>query len=345
MRTLSPTTPADAVNRMKQSKEVPVRRVSRVLSVAITSVVAATALVGCASPADSCVNPLGTGSAEQVSVSGSLGSSPVIDFPTPFVGRDASVATVITAEADAPVVRDGYYVDFEATVYAGADKTVLTSTAYGQNGSEPQRLSVIAGSNVLSDAFLCQREGERFTLAGTTADIFGAVTAPGVKSTDTVVVVFDVLNVFPRAASGLPQFGQDGMPAVTTAPDGRPGIAVPNTAPPADLRIATLTKGHGDVVAEGQTVVAHYLGVIWGGTVFDTTWDANKPVNLVAQSFIDNGGVGVVPGFAKALVGQTVGSRVIVSIPPSEGYPAGQEPTSIPANATMIFVIDILGTK
>jgi peptidylprolyl isomerase len=36
---------------------------------------------------------------------------------------------------------------------------------------------------------------------------------------------------------------------------------------------------------------------------------------------------------------------VLVAIPPSEGYPAGQEPASIPANATMIFVIDILGTK
>jgi peptidylprolyl isomerase len=135
------------------------------------------------------------------------------------------------------------------------------------------------------------------------------------------------------------------MPAVTSAPDGRPGIAVPNTAPPADLRISTLIKGDGDVVSEGQTVVAHYLGVIWGGSVFDSTWENNSPANLVAQSFIDNAGVGVVPGFAAALVGQTVGSRVLVSIPPSEGYPAGQGPPSIPANSTMIFVIDILGTK
>jgi peptidylprolyl isomerase len=345
MLMLSPTTPVASVNRMNLSKEVSVRRVSRVLSVAIATAVTASALVGCSASPESCVNPLGTGSADQVSVSGSLGSAPVVDFPTPFVGRDSSISTVIAADEAAPIVRDGYYVDFEATVYAGTDKTVLTSTAYGQNSSEPQRLAVIAGSSALSDAFLCQREGERFTLAGTTADIFGAAAGGSINPTETVVVVFDVMNVFPRAASGIPQFGQDGMPAVTTAPDGRPGIAVPNTAPPADLRIATLTKGHGDVVTEGQTVVAHYLGVIWGGGVFDTTWDSNRPANLVAQSFIDNGGEGVVPGFAKALVGQTVGSRVLVSIPPAEGYPAGQEPTSIPANATMIFVIDILGTK
>jgi peptidylprolyl isomerase len=280
-----------------------------------------------------------------VEVSGSLGAVPIVDFPTPFVGRDASIETALSADESATMVADGFYVDFEATVFAGVDQTILTSTAYGKDGAPPQRLAVAAGTNMLSDAFMCQREGERFTLAGTMEEIFGDVSGTGLTPTDTAVVVFDVLRVFPRAASGLPQFGQDGMPAVTTAPDGRPGIAVPNNAPPTELRISTLIRGNGDVVAEGQTVVAHYLGVIWGGAVFDSTWDSNRPADLVAQSFIDNAGVGVVPGFAAALVGQTVGSRVIVSIPPSEGYPEGQAPTSIPADSTMIFVIDILGTK
>jgi len=322
-----------------------VRRVSRAVSVAVSAGFVAVTLVGCSSPAASCVNSLGSGSAEQVEVSGSLGAVPIVDFPTPFVGRDASIETALSADESATMVADGFYVDFEATVFAGVDQTILTSTAYGKDGAPPQRLAVAAGTNMLSDAFMCQREGERFTLAGTMEEIFGDVSGTGLTPTDTAVVVFDVLRVFPRAASGLPQFGQDGMPAVTTAPDGRPGIAVPNNAPPTELRISTLIRGNGDVVAEGQTVVAHYLGVIWGGAVFDSTWDSNRPADLVAQSFIDNAGVGVVPGFAAALVGQTVGSRVIVSIPPSEGYPEGQAPTSIPADSTMIFVIDILGTK
>jgi hypothetical protein len=327
------------------SKEVPVRRVTRAISVAVSAGVVAVGLVGCSAPASSCVNPLGSGSAEQVEVSGSLGAVPVVDFPTPFVGRDASVETVIRATESVAEVNDGSYVDFEATVYSGTDQTILTATNYGQDGAPPQRLAVAAGENMLSDAFMCQGEGERFTLTGTTEDIFGDVGGTGLNPNDTVVIVFDVLRVFPHAASGFPQFGLDGMPAVTSAPDGRPGIAVPNKTPPTELRIATLTKGDGAVVTDGQTVVAHYLGVIWGGAVFDTTWESNKPADLVAQSFIDNAGVGVVPGFAAALIGQTIGSRVIVSIPPNEGYPAGQEPTSIPANSTMIFVIDILGTK
>ena len=315
----------------------------RPVALALAASLSALALVGCSPTGGTCENPLGEGSASFVSVSGALGATPIVDFPTPFVGRDASTAVVIPGDGD--VITSGSYVDFEATVFGGEDQTVLTATAYGANNSPAQRIAIAAGSNALNDAFLCHRAGERFTLTGTTGDIFGDVSSAGINPNDTVVVVFDVMDVYPHSSQGIPQFAQDGMPAVTSAPDGRPGIAVPNTPPPTELRISTLTKGDGEIISEAQTVVVHYLGVVWGGAVFDSTWDSNRPTDLVAQSFIDNNGVGVVPGVAKALIGQTVGSRVLVSIPPSEGYPAGQEPTSIPADATMIFVIDILGVK
>ncbi len=318
------------------------RFTARPVALALVASLSAVALVGCAPASSTCVNPFGEGSAGLVSVSGVLGSPPIVDFPTPFVGRDASIATVIPGSGD--VIESGSYVDFEATVYGGADQAVLTATTYGANGAPSQRIPIEAGSSPISDAFLCQQAGARFTLTGTSGEIFGATSGNG-PTDDTVVVVFDVINAYPRSSSGLPQFAQDGMPAVTSAPDGRPGIAVPSIAPPTELRISTLTKGNGPAVSEGQTVVVHYTGVLWGGGVFDSTWEMNRPADLVAQSYIDNAGVGVVPGFAKALIGQTVGSRVLVAIPPSVGYPAGQEPAGIPANATMIFVIDILGTK
>jgi peptidylprolyl isomerase len=325
------------------SKEVSVRFTARPVALALVAALSAVALVGCSPASGSCENPLGEGSASLVSVSGAFGQPPVVEFPTPFVGRDASTATVIPGSGD--IIESGSYVDFEATLSAGLDQTVIQATEYGANGAPSQLIPIEAGTNALSDAFLCHRAGERFVLTGTTGDIFGDQGPIGVNPNDTMVVVFDVMGVYPHSASGLPQFAQDGMPAVTTAPDGRPGIAVPNTAPPTELRISTLTNGYGEAVAEGQTVVVHYTGVVWGGAVFDSTWDMNRPASLIAQSFIDMNSIGVVPGFAKAVIGQTVGSRVLVVIPPSEGYPAGQEPTSIPANATMIFVIDILGTK
>jgi peptidylprolyl isomerase len=331
-----------SANRLTLSKEVPVRFTARPAALALAASLSAVALVGCSPASSTCTNPFGEGSASLVSASGSVGSTPVIDFPTPFVGRDASTATVIPGTGD--VIESGYYVDFEATVYGGADQSVLTATPYGANGAPAQRIPIERGSYAVSDAFLCQKAGARFILTGTSGEIFGATSGNG-PTTDTVVVVFDVINAYPGSSRGVPQLAQDGMPAVTSAPNGRPGIAVPNIAPPTELRISTLTKGDGPEISEGQTVVAHYTGVIWGGGVFDSSWDSNSPADLVAQSFVDNAGIGVVPGFAKALIGQTVGSRVLVVIPPSEGYPAGQEPSSIPANSTMIFVIDILGTN
>ena len=118
------------------------------------------------------------------------------------------------------------------------------------------------------------------------------------------------------------------------APDGRPGIIVPDGAPPKDLVVQTIKKGDGENVTGDVPVRVHYTGVLWDDkTVFDTTWDGDpKSITLDA----------VVPGFATALKGQTVGSQVMVVVPPDQGY-GKTEQASVPADSTLVFVIDILG--
>jgi len=56
----------------------------------------------------------------------------------------------------------------------------------------------------------------------------------------------------------------------------------------------------------------------------------------------ESDGAQVIPGFAKALIGQQVGSQVGVIVPPSQGY-GDQANEQIPAGSTLFFVIDILG--
>jgi peptidylprolyl isomerase len=182
--------------------------------------------------------------------------------------------------------------------------------------------------------------------ATTVEDVYGADNPQIPLENDaTIVAVFDVARVFPGRANGAPQLGQDGMPAVVLAPDGRPGISVPSSAAPEDLRVAVLRKGSGTEVAEGDRVVLHYTGLLWDDEqVFDTSWETGVPATFTAASFEDDP-EGVVPGLAKAVIGQTVGSQVIVSIPPAEGYPEGQAPASIPAGSTMVFVFDVLGIE
>lgn len=86
----------------------------------------------------------------------------------------------------------------------------------------------------------------------------------------------------------------------------------------------------------GGSVTVHYTGVLWSdGTVFDSSWSRKSPATFSLN--------GVVPGFAQALEGQTVGSQIVAIIPPELGY-GDQDNGTIPSGSTLVFVIDILGT-
>ncbi len=51
----------------------------------------------------------------------------------------------------------------------------------------------------------------------------------------------------------------------------------------------------------------------------------------------------VVTGFGKALVGQPVGSKLIVIIPPADGYgSSGNSSIGVSGTDDMVFVIDII---
>ena len=124
------------------------------------------------------------------------------------------------------------------------------------------------------------------------------------------------------------------MPTDVRAPDGRPGVIIPDAAAPDELVVQTLIEGDGEVVEAGDTVRVHYTGLTWADReVFDSTWETTP-----AALSLDE----VVPGFSAALEGQTVGSQVLAGIPPDQGY-GDQASGAIPAGSTLVFVIDILG--
>ena len=117
-----------------------------------------------------------------------------------------------------------------------------------------------------------------------------------------------------------------GCRRVVRAPDGRPGIIVPDGEAPTEVIVQTIKKGDGPVVTGDEPVRVHYTGVLWDDrTVFDTTWDGD-PASLTLDA--------VVPGFAQALEGQTVGSQVMVVVPPDAGLRrsgAGVDPGELDA--------------
>lgn len=315
------------------------RKTSGLIAAAV--LVSTLAACGAADERAGCTPLVQPGDASRaVNVEGELGTQPTVTFPTPLV-TDVSQATEVV-RGDGEVLSRGEVADAHVSLYSGADGQLLTATDYAENHLR----RTVGPDDALGKALQCSAVGSRVVYTTTVEEVYGADNPQiPLENNATIVAVFDVARAFAGRADGAPQLGQDGMPAVVLAPNGRPGISVPSEEPPKELRIAVLRQGNGPKVEEGDSVVAHYTGLTWDDEqVFDSSWEAGVPATFTAASFEDDP-AGVVPGLAEALIGQNVGSQVIVTIPPEEGYPEGQSPAGIPAGSTMVFVFDVLGIE
>jgi hypothetical protein len=278
-----------------------------------------------------------------IAAEGRFGADPKATFPTPLAGDETEVAVLIAG--DGAVVLPGSIVDFQITAYNASNGDLFTSSSYDE--AEPVRRTAIASDEVLGELTQCATVGSRLVSTTTAQALFGAtdVTQYGLAADDLLVLVVDIQRNFMGKANGADQLPQAGLPSIVIAPNGRPGFTFPSSDAPTDLVISTLKQGSGAVVEQGDHAVVHYSGVLWGAqTLFDSSWERGTPGSFLADS-IENDDAGLVPGFAQALIGQRVGSQVLVVIPPEFGYPAGTAPDSIPEGSTMVFVFDVLGIE
>lgn len=234
---------------------------------------------------------------------------------------------------------------------AGNKVTVRQALFLGKDGKQLQSdyedkqtpSFVLQGNDIipgLITAMTGVKAGSRILFAIPPAEAFGSSgrSDAGISGTDDLVFVADVISVGKvlAQAEGTPVAPVDGQPTVTFDPAKGPTITVPKTAAPTSLVVQDLVDGTGPEVKSGQSITVHYTGVVWAdNSVFDSSWAKGSPYTTPI-------GVGqVVPGWDKGLVGKKVGSRVLLVIPPADGYGA-QAKASIPANSTLVFVVDIL---
>jgi FKBP-type peptidyl-prolyl cis-trans isomerase len=117
----------------------------------------------------------------------------------------------------------------------------------------------------------------------------------------------------------------------------KPIVKVPSVAPPKHLTTKDLVVGTGQTAQSGQTITVNYVGVLYkGGKEFDSSWKTNKPFSTALSSG------SVIPGWVQGIVGMKVGGRRELIIPPSLGYGKTGSPPTIPPNATLVFVVDLL---
>lgn len=291
-----------------------------------------------------CETPYGPGQASSlVRVVDEDSQQQGVSYPTPLktTGREVSVLT----EGEGMPAYPGTYVDFDVNVFLGANLEYLTGSPY--DPLNPLRRAIDpVGEDAFGAVLTCMTPGSVLAVTTTVEDIFGTIEEDDVLQNDsTVVAIVNVHKTYPQQADGRDQFPRSGMPTVVTTDDGVHGLSFPNAPIPTELVVSVLKQGSGERLEEGSFVTAHFTGAVWNTReVFSTSFERGIPLSL---SLLDlsqiQSGQGVIPGVAQALIGQTVGSRILVSIPPELGYAPGQAPAGVPEGATLVYVFDILG--
>ena len=277
-----------------------------------------------------------------VTVSGAFGKSPSVKIPAAKAASGLTVKTLIHGSGPVLQKTDAFVGNYAIYIWSG------TAHRLAQNSFTAHRPTLFAGQLLpgLETALIGQKMGSRVLAVIPPKEGFGTSGNPqaGVKGTDTLVFVVDMLRDFKADASAMgtaESSGGKGLPAVTATAAGAPTIKMPASKPPATLVTKTLVKGSGPMITKGQYLVVQYVGAIWStGKVFDASWNRHQPFGFTIGANPSQ----VIAGWDKGLVGQTVGSRVLLVIPPADGYGKGGSPQAgIKGTDTLVFVVDILG--
>lgn len=126
--------------------------------------------------------------------------------------------------------------------------------------------------------------------------------------------------------------------------------AVPNTSHPtkvtgdgvktaSGLQYWDIKVGTGTEAKAGSHVTVHYTGWLTSGKKFDSSVDAHQPFPFTI------GAGDVIKGWDEGVTGMKVGGKRQLRIPPDLAYGKQGYPGVIPADATLIFDIQLLAVK
>jgi peptidylprolyl isomerase len=185
--------------------------------------------------------------------------------------------------------------------------------------------------------------GVAVALAAAVAGCGSSSTAPGVQlapsagataASSTAAASASTTSTSASASATSTTTSSTPLPAALKS---KPKVTPPSGPAPKKLVIKDLIKGSGPVATPTSTVNVQYVGVLYkGGKQFDASWNdgSGQPVSLPLS--------GVIKGWQQGIPGMKIGGRRELIIPPGLAYgPTAQ--AKIPANSTLVFVIDLHG--
>ncbi len=330
------------------------RRLRRSAALAVPLVALAGLVAGCGSETPG--NGLEFGDRlEAVTIGGEPGQTPTVEFEermaagelevdTPTAGDGAALAEGDQAYVDV-VLADGFTRQTAVDTY-GKELPAIAVTVGGDPNPQPLTLNDVIGNFLLDHLTTEVTRGSRLVMTGDTQAFFGdlsesaALAQAGIGNDDGLLLVADVSEARVLTHPTGPTSAAPAWAPRVVLDGGRPsGLDFTGVPKPDDkLESAAIRRGSGAKVAKNDLIVVNYLGQLADQKLpFDESYSEGK------EPIATGIGIGsVVAGWDKELVGQTVGSRVLLKIPPADGYGDEGSGSAIPGGSTLYFVVDIL---
>jgi FKBP-type peptidyl-prolyl cis-trans isomerase len=317
----------------------------RILALIAIPLLACVVLAGCGSSSKSTSSASSSSSSaganNAVTVTGAFDKTPTVTIPKAKPGSSLTVRTLIQGNGTTLTKTEALAANFVLYFWQGTSSSLKANTYT----SSP---TVIGGTMLpgLESALIGKKVGSRILAVIPPSQGYGTAgnSQLGITGSTTLVFVIDVLKAYSDTASATGAQVSNGggnLPTVAAKSGTAPTVTFPSPpSPPGALVTRTLVKGGGPKVAKGEYVIAQYAGYIWRTKkVFGSSWSTGSPFGFVIGATPEQ----VIPGWDKGLVGQTVGSRVMLSIPPAQGYgSSGASQAGIKGSDTLLFVVDII---
>lgn len=232
----------------------------------------------------------------QVEVLGSLGTEPVVSVSSPLPLTEKQSKVLIRGSG--VMLEDDHNVLLRVSVFSGQDGHLLGVAS--ESGMVAGKLSPEKTGTLLYEAVKGKPEGSRIV-----------ITQP-VKQGGHSQMEIDVVDILYTQARGEVQELPADFPIGVSTTSARP-VPEHRAAFGGELRVAPLIKGEGAKIEQGQHLLVNYLEYSYSDppALLQDRWDAGGVRLTLGES--------VQSGIVQGLVDQSVGSRVVMLIPPAEG--------------------------
>lgn len=269
---------------------------------------------------------------DAISVTGAAGKAPTVkaDWPVKIAKTTSKVLTAgsgRTVDAGATVTVN--YVGMNARTGKAFDSSYSRGKAasFALDQVVPGFKKGLAGKKVGDRVLVMMPGSDGYDSQGGAAQV-------GINKGDSLIFVVDIKDASFATAQGAAVTPAAGLPSVRVK-NNVPQISIGSAKKPSGLVVQPLIKGADSRKVTAKDVVqVKYRTWSWtGGELIEDGYSGNGVSGQMS---------GVIEGWKKGLVGQTVGSRVMLVVPPSMAYPRGNATPQIGPGETLVYVIDIL---